>query len=45
MYLYAGVADVAAYTGDQGFMDAMNRLWEDVVQCKMYVTGGIGAQA
>lgn len=44
MYLYAGVADVAAYTGDQGFVDAMNRLWQDVVLRKMYITGGIGAR-
>lgn len=44
MYLYAGVADVAAYTGNQGFIDAMGRLWQDVVLRKMYVTGGIGAR-
>jgi len=44
MYLYAGVADVAAYTGDRGFVDAMHRLWDDVVHRKMYVTGGIGAR-
>jgi len=44
MYLYAGVADVAAYTGDQEMIDAMRRLWEDVVLRKMYITGGIGAR-
>jgi len=44
MYLYSGVADVAAYTGDQGFIDAMHRLWDDVVKRKMYITGGIGAR-
>jgi DUF1680 family protein len=44
MYLYAGVADVAAYTGDQGYIDAMDRLWKDVVLRKMYITGGIGAR-
>ncbi len=44
MYLYAGVADLAAYTGDAGFIAAMQRLWEDVVQRKMYITGGIGAR-
>ena len=38
------MADVAAYTGDQGFIDAMDRLWQDVVQRKMYITGGIGAR-
>jgi len=44
MYLYSGVADVAAYTGDQEYIDAMDRLWQNVVQRKMYVTGGIGVQ-
>jgi hypothetical protein len=44
MYLYSGVADVAAYTGDQGYLKAMDRLWNDVVRRKMYVTGGVGAR-
>lgn len=44
MYLYTGVADVAAYSGDRGFIQAMDRLWDDVVQHKMYITGGIGAR-
>ena len=44
MYLYSGVADVAAHTGDQGYIDAMDRLWQDVVRRKMYITGGIGAR-
>lgn len=44
MYLYSGVADVAAYSGDRELVDAMERLWRDVVQRKMYITGGIGAR-
>lgn len=44
MYLYSGVADVAAYTGDEKFVAAMQRLWNDVVGHKMYITGGIGAR-
>lgn len=44
MYLYSGVADVAAYTGDQELMDAMRRIWEDVTLRKMYITGGVGAR-
>ena len=39
MYLYCGMADVAAYTGDQGYIDALNRLWDDVVLRNMYITG------
>jgi len=42
MYLYCGMSDVAAYTGDQGYIDALNRLWDDVVLRNMYITGGIG---
>jgi DUF1680 family protein len=45
MYLYSAVADIAALTGDHGYMDAMDRIWEDVVQRKMYITGGIGPSA
>jgi len=44
MYLYSGVADVASYTGDAGFIEAMHSIWQDVVLRKMYITGGIGAR-
>jgi DUF1680 family protein len=43
MYLYTGAADVATYTGDQEYMKAMRRVWEDVVFRNMYITGGIGS--
>jgi len=43
MYLYTGAADVAALTGDEGYLKAMRRVWEDVVYRNMYVTGGIGS--
>jgi len=42
-YLYAGVADVYAETGDDSLMDCLNHIWDDVVYRKMYVTGGCGA--
>ena len=45
MYLYCGMADVASYTGDQGYIDALDRLWDDVVLRNMYITGGIGQSA
>jgi len=44
MYQYAGMADVAAITGDARFAGAMEALWEDVVARKMYITGGLGSQ-
>ena len=43
MYLYTGAADVAAHTGDQDYLTAMRRVWEDVVFRNMYITGGIGS--
>ena len=42
-YLYAGMADVAALTGDDGYVRAIDRIWEDVVWKKLYLTGGIGS--
>jgi uncharacterized protein len=42
-YMYAGMADVAALTGDASYIKAIDRIWEDVVSTKMYLTGGIGA--
>ena len=43
MYLYCGMADVAAIKGDSGYIAALDRLWEDVVLRNMYITGGIGS--
>jgi uncharacterized protein len=42
-YMYAGMADVAALTGDASYIKAIDRIWQDVVDTKMYLTGGIGA--
>jgi len=45
MFLYSGMADVAYETGDQGLIDALNRLYDSVTLKRMYVTGGIGPSA
>lgn len=42
-YLYSGMADVAAITGDSDYMNALNKIWNDIVTSKLYITGGIGA--
>jgi len=42
LYYYAGAADVYAETGEQALIDALDRLWENVVNRKMYVTGAVG---
>ena len=43
MYMYTGASDVAALTGDTGYVRAMKNVWEDVVYRNMYITGGIGS--
>ena len=43
MYLYCGMADVAAMKNDTGYIAALHRLWDDVVNRNMYITGGIGS--
>ena len=43
-YMYAGMADVAALTGNVNYVSAINRIWENVVSKKLYLTGGIGSR-
>ncbi|MFY7829946.1 MAG: beta-L-arabinofuranosidase domain-containing protein [Flectobacillus sp.] len=42
-YMYTGMADVAALTGDKAYLSAIDDIWHDVVDKKLYITGGIGA--
>ncbi len=42
-YLYAGVADLYAETGDESLLKTLNLMWDDVVYRKMYITGGCGS--
>ncbi len=42
-YMWAAMADVAAITGDESYMNAIDRIWHDIVDKKYYITGGIGA--
>jgi DUF1680 family protein len=42
-YLYSAVADVAALTGDEKLLHAIDTIWDNVVSKKIYVQGGIGA--
>lgn len=43
MYLFTGMADVAAIKQDTTYINALHRLWDNVVGTKMYITGGIGS--
>ena len=43
VYLYSGMVDVARETGDEQLFQACQRLWDNITQKQMYITGGIGA--
>lgn len=43
MYLFSGMADVAVEKKIPGYVEALERVWEDVVDRNMYITGGIGS--
>ncbi len=43
-YLYCGMTDIAALTGDDKYRAAVDRIWDNLVQTKLYITGGIGAR-
>ena len=45
MYLYSGMADVVAMTGDETLTPALDAIWHDIVDRKMHITGGLGAVA
>jgi hypothetical protein len=42
-YMYTGMADVAALTGNMQYVKAIDTIWRDVVGAKLYITGGIGS--
>ena len=43
VYLYTGMADAALETGDESLVQACQTLWNNITQCRMYVTGAIGS--
>ncbi len=45
MYMYSGMADVAALTGDMAYVNALDKIWDNVAGKKLHVTGGVGARA
>jgi DUF1680 family protein len=44
VYMYAGMSDIAAIKNDSLYSNAVNNLWSNMVDKKMYITGGIGAK-
>jgi DUF1680 family protein len=44
VYMYAAMADIAAIMNDTAYLNAVEKIWENVVSKKIYITGGIGAR-
>lgn len=44
-YMYSGMADIAALTGDPRYLEAITKIWNNVVGTKLHLTGGCGARA
>ncbi len=42
-YLYAAMAEVDSELGDQAYTEALNKIWHNIVDTKMHITGGLGA--
>jgi len=43
MYTYSGMSDVAAETGDVDYQSAVMSLWDNLVNKKYYLNGGVGS--
>jgi DUF1680 family protein len=44
VYMYAGMTDIAAIYNDSAYLKAVKTIWNNLVERKMYITGGIGAK-
>ncbi len=42
-YMYSAMADIAAITGDEAYLAATDKIWNNIVSKKLYITGGLGA--
>lgn len=42
-YLYSAMADIGALTGKQAYAEALDRIWGDITNTRMHLTGGLGA--
>jgi DUF1680 family protein len=42
-YFYSGIADLAMLTSDNQYLAAVNKIWDNAIHCKSYITGGVGA--
>ena len=44
LYMYSGMADMAAITGDKDYIKAIDTIWENIVSKRLYLTGNMGVQ-
>jgi DUF1680 family protein len=44
-YLYSAMTDICAITGDTSYMNALVKIWDNIVSKKIYITGGIGSRS
>ena len=44
VYMYAGMADIASLTGNIDYVNAIDKIWENVISKKIYLTGGVGSR-
>lgn len=42
-YMYSGMADIAAITGNKDYNNALTKIWDDLLKTKYYITGGLGS--
>jgi len=42
--MYAGMTDIAAIYQDAAYLDAVIKVWDNIVNHKMYITGGVGSK-
>lgn len=45
LYLYSGMTDVAAITGQNAYVKALDMIWDNIAGCNQYITGGVGGRA
>ena len=45
VYMYSAMADIAALTGEQSYINAVDAIWKNMVNKKMSLTGGLGANS
>lgn len=44
LYMYSGMADIAAITGRKDYTEAIDAIWSNICSRKMYLTGGMGSR-